>query len=250
MPRLSLIVIARNEEASIGRCLGTAAGLADEIVLVDNGSTDRTIQIAREAGAKVIETTDWPGFGRQKQRALDAATGEWILSLDADEWIETELADQIRAVLNDPSAADGYDLPRRNRFCGTIVRYSGWSPDYILRLFRKSKSRFSDDLVHERVIVSGRVAKLSAPIEHDTIATLADAEEKARRYAEAAARDLAARGYSSSVPKALFRGFSAYVRTYMFKGGFLDGRAGLAVARYNASYTYQKWARLARLRAS
>lgn len=248
MPRLSLIVIARNEETSILRCLRSAT-IADEIVVLLNDTTDQTAALARSAGARVIEVGGWPGFGPQKQRALDAATGEWVLSLDADEWIEAALIREIQSVLTDPNAADGYEMPRRNRFAGTIVNHGGWSPDYVLRLFRKSKARFSGDLVHERAIVRGRIARLKSPIEHDTIAGIADAEEKAARYAGIAARELAARGATSSPLKARIRGAAAYLRSYVFQLGFLDGQAGLNVARYNASYTYQKWAGLAAIRA-
>src|SRR5690606_22212117 len=130
VPRLSLIVIARNEEASIGRCLQSAS-FADEMVVVDNQSSDKTVEIALGLGAKVIQVADWPGFGPQKNRALDAATGDWVLSLDADEWIEPPLADELKAAIADPNAAEGFEMPRRSRFCGQVVRHSGWWPDYV-----------------------------------------------------------------------------------------------------------------------
>jgi glycosyltransferase involved in cell wall biosynthesis len=245
VPRLSLIVITKNEEAAIGRCLRSAA-FADDIVVVDNESTDKTVEIARSFGAKVVETMGWPGFGPQKNRALDAATGDWVLSLDADEWIEKPLADEIRAVLQQENAADGYDIPRRSRFCGKIVRYSGWSPDYVLRLFRRERGRFSGDKVHEHVDVRGRVTRLINPIEHDSITDLADAAAKVERYAAAAALELAAKGKTSTIAKAELRGLGAFLRTYIWRAGFLDGRTGWDVANYNRRYTYEKWARLAR----
>lgn len=240
MPRLSLIVIARNEEASIERCLRSAA-FADEIVLVDNNSTDRTVEIARSLGAKVVKSPDWPGFGPQKNRALDAASGDWVLSLDADEWIEAPLAEEIRAVIGDTNAADGYEMPRRSRFCGEVVRHSGWWPDYVLRLWRRGRGRFVDVPVHERVVVQGRVARLRAPIEHDAIADLADARDKARRYAAAASAELAAQGKRGGRVKATVRAGAAFLRTYIWRAGFLDGATGWRVAMYNADYTYRKW---------
>lgn len=249
MPRLSLIVITRNEEASIGRCLRSAE-LADEIVVVDNQSTDKTAEIARSLGAKVIDAPDWPGFGRQKNRALDAATGEWVLSLDADEWIEPALAQAIRKAIADPNAPDGYELPRRSRFCGEVVNHSGWWPDYVTRLWRRGRGRFVDVPVHERVVVDGRVARLKEPIEHDAIADLADARDKATRYANAAAAESAAQGKRSSEAKALAHAAGAFLRTYVWRAGFLDGTTGLRVARYNADYTYQKWAKVAELNRS
>lgn len=244
MPRLSLIVIARNEEAAIGRCLGSVA-FADEIVVVDNDSIDKTVDIARSFRAKVIKAPDWPGFGPQKRRALKAATGDWVLSLDADEWVGPGLATAIKRVLSDPDAADGYEIPRRSRFCGKIIRHSGWSPDYVLRLFRRERGRFTDDPVHERVIVDGRVERLRAPIDHEAIADLADARAKAGRYAELAAAELARKGERSNRFKALARAGWAFFNTYVVRAGFLDGAAGLGVAVYNCRYTYRKWLLLA-----
>ena len=244
MPRLSLIVITRNEEAAIGRCLRSAS-FADETVVVDNQSSDKTVEIALSLGAKVIRAADWPGFGPQKNRALDAATGDWVLSLDADEWIEPPLADAIKAAIADPDAADGYEMPRRSRFCGRVVGHCGWWPDYVTRLWRRGKGRFAEVPVHERVIVEGKVARLREPIEHDAIADPADARAKAARYATAAAEELAAQGKRSSRAKAVMRAAGAFLRTYVWRAGFLDGATGLAVARYNTDYTFQKWARLA-----
>jgi glycosyltransferase involved in cell wall biosynthesis len=247
VPRLSLIVITRNEEASIGRCLRSVP-FADEAVVVDNRSTDKTAEIARSLGATVIDEPDWPGFGPQKNRALDAATGEWILSLDADEWIGPSLADAIKKATADPHAADGYEMPRRSRFCGEIVRHSGWWPDYVIRLWRNGRGRFADVPVHERVLIEGRVGRLSEPIEHDAIADLADARDKAIRYANAAAAESAALGKNSNEAKALARAAGAFLRTYIWRAGFLDGATGLQVARYNADYTYRKWAKVAELK--
>jgi glycosyltransferase involved in cell wall biosynthesis len=246
VPRLSLIVITRNEEASIGRCLRSAS-FADEMVVVDNGSTDKTVEIARSLGAKVIASHDWPGFGPQKNRALAQATGDWVLSLDADEWIEPPLAEAIRTTIARTDAADGYEMPRRSRFCGDVVRHSGWWPDHVLRLWRRGRGRFADVPVHERVIVEGRVDRLAEPIEHEAIANLADARDKARRYAAAAAAELAAQGKRSGRAKAVIRAAAAFLRTYVWRAGFLDGATGWRVAAYNFDYTHQKWRRLAEL---
>jgi glycosyltransferase involved in cell wall biosynthesis len=245
VPRLSLIVISKNEEAAIARCL-RSANFADEIVVVDHASTDKTAEIARTLGACVSVTPDWPGFGPQKNRALDQATGDWVLSLDADEWIEPALADEIRAAIARADAADGYEIPRRSRFCGHIVRHGDWRGDRVLRLFRRGRGRFSDDHVHERVIVEGRIARLSSPLEHDSITDPADAADKIERYATAAAAQLAAEGKTSSAAKAALRGWAAFFRGYVLRLGFLDGRTGLQVADYNRRYTYEKWDRLAK----
>jgi glycosyltransferase involved in cell wall biosynthesis len=244
VPRLSLIIITKNEEASIGRCIASV-GIDDEIVVVDNGSTDRTTEIARGLGARVIEAPDWPGFGAQKQRALDAATGDWVLSLDADEWIEPPLRDVIAATIAQADAADGYETPRRSRFCGRIVRHCGWSPDYVLRLFRRERGRFSDHRVHEHIIVEGRVARLAEPIEHDSIETPDDAQDKIIRYSDAAAAQMRAQGKRSTPLKASLRGWTAFLKTFVLRAGFLDGRTGWDVAQYNRRYTDRKWRLLA-----
>jgi glycosyltransferase involved in cell wall biosynthesis len=249
VPRLSLIVITRNEEASIGRCLRSAA-FADEAVVVDNQSSDKTVEIARSLGANVIEAPDWPGFGPQKNRALDASTGDWVLSLDADEWIEPPLAAAVKAVIENPNALDGYEMPRRSRFCGEVVRHSGWWPDHVTRLWRRGRGRFVDVPVHEHVVVDGKLGRISQPIEHDAIADLNDAHDKAARYATIAAAELAAQGKHSSEAKAIVRAGGAFLRTYLWRGGFLDGATGFRVARYNTDYTYRKWAMLARMKSA
>jgi glycosyltransferase involved in cell wall biosynthesis len=245
MPRLSLIIITKNEEAAIERCIRSASAIADEIVVVDSGSTDRTVALARGLGAKVIEPEGWPGYGPQKQRALGAANGEWVLSLDADEWIEGDLAREIENVLNGSPAAGGYRMPRRNRFCGEIVRHGGWWPDHVLRLFRRDRARFSDDPVHERAIVTGTIGTLNHPIEHNTIVNMADAEAKTDRYARLAAEALLANGRTSSLTAARIRGSAAFLRSFVLQLGFLDGETGYRVARYQASYTFKKWAAVA-----
>ena len=241
---LSLIVITRNEEASIARCL-SSLDFADEKIVVDSGSTDRTVEIARAHGARVVSTADWPGFGPQKDRALDQVRGDWVISLDADEWIEPEFIATIKRAIAEPNAPAAYRMSRRSRFCGKIIRHSGWSPDYVVRLFRRGRAKFSDDLVHERLIVDGPIARLDMRIEHDSITSWADAEDKIERYSVAAARQLAARGMRGSSLKATLRGWAAFLKAYVFRAGFLDGTAGWDVAQYNRRYTDAKWRRLA-----
>jgi glycosyltransferase involved in cell wall biosynthesis len=240
VPRLSLIIITKNEEAQIARCL-QSVDFADEIVVIDYQSSDNTAAIARSLGAKVIVTNQWPGFGPQKNRAMAESTGDWILSLDADEWLEKPLAEKIKAVIADPQAADGYMFRRRSRFCGKVVLFSGWWPDYVLRLWRRGKGRFTNAPVHERVIVKGRVERIREAIQHDAISSLEDAREKSGRYAAAAAGEILRRKRRASYPKAYIRGLAAFLRTYVLRLGFLDGIVGWQVSNYNARYTYQKW---------
>ena len=244
---LSVIVIAKDEEASIARTLESVA-FADEVVVVDSGSTDRTVAIARELGAKVTMTADWPGFGPQKNRALDLAHGDWVLSLDADEWLTAESAEEIRRVVsaNDAEVV-AYRMPRRSSFCGRFLRHSGWWPDYVLRLFRRGRARFSDDMVHERVIADGKIEMLSLPIMHETFVDLEDLVDKMNRYSTHGAQQLQREGKSSSLVEAIARALWAFFRTYVLRAGFLDGREGFMLAWATAEGTYYRYAKLMRL---
>jgi len=244
---LSVIVIAKDEEASIARTLESVA-FADEVVVVDSGSTDRTVAIARGLGAKVTINADWPGFGPQKNRALDLATGDWVLSLDADEWLTAESAEEIRRVVGANAAeVAAYRMPRRSSFCGRFLRHSGWWPDYVLRLFRRGRARFSDDVVHERVIADGKIGTLSLPIMHETFVDLEDLVDKMNRYSTHGARQLQREGKSSSLVEAIARALWAFFRTYVLRAGFLDGREGFMLAWATAEGTYYRYAKLMRL---
>lgn len=244
-PKLSLIVITKNEEAAIRRCLASVP-CADEIIVVDSGSSDRTVEIAESLGAKVIVTSDWPGFGPQKARALAQASGDWVLSLDADEWLDPEAIEPLKAAMAAVDAS-AYRISRRSRFCGRIINHSGWSPDYVTRLFRRKQGRFSNDLVHERVIIDGPVRTANFRIEHDSITSRTDAEDKIIRYSTAAAAQMFARGKRAHPGKAALRGWTAFIKSFVLRAGFLDGAAGWDVADYNRRYTYEKWRRLAEL---
>jgi glycosyltransferase involved in cell wall biosynthesis len=243
-PKLSLIVITKNEEACIGRCLASVP-CADEIIVVDSGSHDRTVEIAESLGAMVIVTSDWPGFGPQKQRALVQAQGAWVLSLDADEWLDAEALAPLQAAME--SDAPAFRISRRSRFCGSVINHSGWSPDYVTRLFRRGTARFSDDLVHERLIPDGPVRTAAFRIEHDSITSRADAEDKIVRYSTAAAQQMFSRGKRAGAIQAPLHGWAAFFKTFILRAGFLDGDAGWDVADYNRRYAYEKWRRLAEL---
>jgi glycosyltransferase involved in cell wall biosynthesis len=241
--KLSVIIITKNEAGNIQACLDSV-GFANEWIIVDSGSTDATVAIARAAGATVIETADWPGFGPQKNRALDAAQGEWILSLDADERIPDALRDEILAVLNAPQH-DTYALPRLSSFCGHFIRHSGWYPDYIVRLFRRDAGRFSDSLVHESVIVKrGQTGRLRTPIVHYSYLDDDTYLRKLVQYSTLGAQQAFAAGKRGGYGKALLHAFSAFLRSYVFKRGFLDGRAGVMVAISAAETTYHKYFKL------
>ncbi len=242
--RLSVVIIARNEAGRIERCIGSVAW-ADEVVVLDGGSTDATVERARALGARVEAAHDWPGFGAQKNRALELAGGDWVLSLDADEWVDDRLASAIRAVIADPSAATVWRMPRRSRYCGQVMRHSGWWPDHVTRLWRRGAARFSDDLVHERVLCEGtRPATLDAPLDHESFAGFEQVIEKMNRYSTDGAEMMHARGQQGSVGRALLHGLWTFVRTYVLRRGFLDGRYGLLLAISNAEGSYYRYLKL------
>jgi len=244
---LSVILITRNEAANIRACLESVAW-ADEIIVVDSGSTDDTAAIAAAAGARVYQH-DWPGFGPQKNRALGYATGDWILSIDADERVPPALHAEIVRVLSSPDF-DGYCCPRLSQFCGKFVRHGGWYPDYVLRLFKRGAGKFIDSLVHESVQIGGATARLKTPLLHYSYLTPEDVERKVEHYSTAAARQMFLAGCSSSLAGAAASAGWAFVRTYLLRLGMLDGRAGWGIARMNARTTWLKYRKLAALRAT
>ncbi|MBZ0147322.1 MAG: glycosyltransferase family 2 protein [Pseudorhodoplanes sp.] len=238
MPILSAIVIAKNEAHNIAACLDSLA-FCDERIVVDSGSSDDTVKIAEGKGARVVHH-DFEGFGAQKNFALSLAQGDWILSLDADERVSKELADEIKAAISQPRA-DAYEMPRLSSFCGRPMRHSGWFPDYVLRLFRRGKARFSDDLVHERAVGAGPVARLKHPLIHHPVLRLEDTLSRMDRYSTAGAEMLVASGRRVSFITGIVRGFWAFIRTYLLRGGFLDGREGFLLAVANAEGTYYRY---------
>jgi len=239
---LSVIIICCNEASVIGRCLDSVSW-ADDIVVFDSGSRDDTVAICRRHGARVFET-DWPGFGPQKQLALEQARGDWVLSLDADEWVTPVLRDEILATLASP-VHNGYWIPRASSYCGRTMRHSGWWPDEVLRLFRRDSARFSDDLVHERVIVEGATGRLREALQHEAYRDLDEVLEKINRYSTLAAQQAYQAGARASLGKALNRGLWTFCKTYFFQLGFLDGREGLMLAISNAEGSYYKYLKLA-----
>ena len=237
---LSVILITKNEEANVAACLASVR-FADQIVVVDSGSTDNTVAIAQAAGAQVVQTQDWPGFGMQKNRALDLATGDWVLSIDADERVTEELAAQIQAaMLSERTAA--FHLPRLTQFCGKWIHHCGWTPDYVLRLFKRGSARFSDDLVHERLIqTQGTSEKLKAPILHYSYPTPAQYWRKLDQYSQAWAEQRYTEGKKVSMLRAGVSGLNAFVRSYFFRLGFLDGAMGFAVCTMQAQAAFGKY---------
>ena len=241
---LSVIIITKNEASHIGRCLESVSW-ADEIIVLDSGSQDDTVSICRQYTDKVYET-DWPGFGVQKQRALDKATGDWVLSIDADEIVTAELRAEIEQALQQ-NKFHGYEIPRLSSYCGRQMRHGGWWPDYVLRLFRRNAGHFSDAVVHEKIIVEGKVGRLISPFLHDTAVNLEEILRKMNSYSSLGAQMLYEKGVRASISKAVFKGLWTFIRTYWIKAAFLDGYQGLMLSISNAEGTYYKYLKLMEL---
>jgi glycosyltransferase involved in cell wall biosynthesis len=242
--KLSVIVITKNEAAHIVGCLESVA-FADEFIVVDSGSTDNTVELARSMGAKVQQTADWPGFGPQKNRALALAGGEWVLSIDADERVTPELAREIQQILRAPDN-DAYEIARLSDFCGRFIRHSGWWPDRVLRLFRRGSARFTDAAVHEKVVPADpqRVGRLQQHFLHYPYPNLDALVNKVNRYSSDAAAMMHARGKRTSVLGALGHGCWTFVRIYLLRRGFLDGRHGLVLAVTAAAGSFFRYSKL------
>lgn len=244
---LSVAIIACNEAHRIARCLQSVA-FADQVVVLDSGSTDDTVTIARSLGADVEVTPDWPGFGPQKNRALARCRYRWVLSIDADEQVSDALAAEILRVLRAAPAeatVAGYWLRRSSRYCGQVIRHGLWGNDRVLRLFERQRGRFTDARVHESLVCDGETRVLEGILVHDSVDSPEDARSKARRYAFLGAEALRARGRGGSLQGGVHAGWS-FVRGYLLRAGFLDGRFGLTLARLNAAGTFWKyhWAAL------
>ncbi len=245
VPRLSVILITLDEEERLPACLASVAGLADEIVVVDTGSSDRTVEIATRAGARVerIGRSAFRGHGPSKQRALDLATGRWVLLLDADERVTPRLAAEIRAVIAGSSAVDGYWVRRDVYYLGRRMRWGGLGHDWVIRLFRRERGRCTPAPVHTTVEVTGATARLGGTLEHHTVRTVLEHQAKVERYGSVRAEELAARGRRYRAADWL-RMPVEFVLRLVLRLGVLDGSRGVAWATISA---YEKWLRYAML---
>jgi glycosyltransferase involved in cell wall biosynthesis len=244
---LSVVVITHNEESNLARTLASLQPLlADgkgEIVVVDSGSTDRTVEIAKSYGAKVF-VEDWKGYAAQKNSAIERASGDWILSLDADEEVEPDLLSDISRVVAENNSWAGYRINRKNFFLGRWIRYGGYWPDPKLRLFRRNSGRFEDRAVHEDVQLQGDSAKLPGALAHRCYPTLADYTDHMNRYSSLSAEMLIAKGHQRfSVFDIALRPAATFLYNYVFRLGFLDGREGLLLHLYHAVYVSWKYAK-------
>lgn len=240
--KLSVIIICKNEVSRLGATLESAA-FADEIIVLDSGSSDGTVELARQFTDKVFVAADWPGFGVQKNRALAHASGEWVLSIDADERVGAELRAEIQAAIAAP-LAEVYEMPILTSYCGRWIRHSGWWPDYKPRLFRRGTIRFTEDRVHERLSFQGAPGRLTAPLYHESFRTLDEVLDKVNRYSSAGAEQALMRGKRGGLGKAVAHGLWAFLRTYLLRAGFLDGREGFMLAVSNGEGVYYRYVKL------
>lgn len=235
--KLSVIIIAKNEAHDIRRCLESVKW-ADEIIVLDSGSTDNTPEICREFTKNVFHT-DWPGFGIQKNRALAKATNEWVLSLDADELVSDPLQKEILSVINSSEQKySGYAIPRNSIYCGRLIKHGAWHNKKVTRLFKRNKGKFDDAIVHENLIIDGEIGVLHSPIIHYTYRNLEEMLEKMNQYSTLSSKRKLAKGKTSGLFGAILRGAWAFFRSYIVQLGFLDGKYGFMLAVSNGEYAY------------
>ncbi|HYA19678.1 MAG TPA: glycosyltransferase family 2 protein [Burkholderiales bacterium] len=244
--KLSVCIIAYNDEDKIEEALKSVAW-ADEIVVADSHSSDRTAEIARRYTDSVVQI-DFQGFGKLRNAALAHCSHEWIFSLDTDERCTAEAKEEIVRIINDPHAADAYLVPRRNLFMGRWIRHSSWYPNYRQpQLFRKGRMRYTEELVHEGYILDGRCAKMKSDLWQKPFRDFSQIIAKMDRYSTLGAQKLSESGTRGSMAKALFHGAWAFIRLYIFQLGFLDGRAGFMIALGNFEGTFYRYAKLAEM---
>jgi len=242
---LSALVICKNEAEHIGPCLESLA-FADEIIVVDSGSTDGTVDIARRYTETVL-VTEWKGYAETKQYGLERASGQWVLWIDADERVSPELAAEIEQVLVTGTGHAAFRMPRRAFFLGRWIKHSGWYPGYVVRLFKRSQGRFGQEMVHESLHVSGSTGTLKHDIDHYTDNTIEHYFDKFNIYTSLAAREMARGGKKTSLAAMVVRSWHMFIKMYAVKAGFLDGIEGLLLAVFSSFYVFVKYAKLREL---
>jgi glycosyltransferase involved in cell wall biosynthesis len=241
-PSLSVAIIALNEEERIRPCLESVRW-AEEIVVCDSGSTDRTLAVAAEYGAATFQD-EWRGFADHKNLAVERTSHPWILVVDADERVTPSLRAEIEKVLADPAAAEGYLVPRRSYFLGQWIRGCGWYPDETIRLFRRGRGRFAERAVHEAVVVEGRVGRLGAPLDHFTYDSVSAFLQRMDRYSALAAEELKRAGRSLRMSDLLVRPVWTFLRMLCLQGGWREGWRGVILSGLYAAYAFSKYAKL------
>ncbi len=243
-PPLSAVLITLNCAKPLAATLDSL-GFCDEVLLVDSGSTDGTVELARARGARVLQAP-WRGFGPQKQFAVEQAAHDWVLCIDSDERVSPGLRAAIAAALAAPACA-AYAFPRCNRFMGRYLRHGEGYPDWSLRLFDRRRARWSDDAVHEKVLSAGPVGRLAGDLLHDSAETLESYLAKQDRYTTLAAQQLAAAGRGAGLARLFLSPVIRFLKFYVLRRGFLDGWPGLVHILIGCRNSYVKYAKLRRL---
>jgi len=238
---LSVAIITRNAAALLERCLASVA-FAEEIVVVDSGSTDSTVELAARHGARVVRK-EWLGFGAQKQFAVDAASHEWVLCVDADECLSSELREAIVAELKSPRGFV-YAIPRRNRFLGRWLKHGEGYPDWNVRLFHREHARWGGETVHERIVTQSPVLRLRGDLLHDSAETLEKYLDKQNRYTSLQAESLRAAGRRANALQLVLSPLLRFIKFYLLRLGFLDGVPGLVHVTIGCMNSFNKYAKL------
>jgi glycosyltransferase involved in cell wall biosynthesis len=236
---LTLAIVARDEADRIGRAIASVPGVA-EVLVLDSGSTDATVAVAEAAGARVVQT-DWPGYGAQKNRAMEGVGQPWVLFLDADEWMDAELLAAVKRVLADPAGAVGFAVCRRNRYLGRIVRGGCFGPSWKVRLVRAGAGRWQGGTLHETLVCSGPTRRLEGFLEHDPFRNALDWGQTGRHYADLFARQGLETGRVAHVWDLLLRPPLHFVKSILLRAGFRDGVLGVRLAFWGARDVAWKW---------
>lgn len=237
-PPVSVTIITLNEEDKLPRAIESVRW-AEEVLVIDSGSTDRTIEIARGLGAKVTENP-WPGYGKQKNFAQDHAQHDWVLNIDADEVVPPELAQELQSRLeqvgNGELQADGFSVPRKTFYLGKWIQHGGWYPNYLIRLANRRSSRWTEPAVHEELKAQGPVVRLKNPLHHYAFSSIQDQIQTNLRFSRLGSQDLKSSGQVGSVPRLVLKPIGKFLETYLAKRGFLDGLPGFIIS-INAAYS-------------
>lgn len=246
MPSLAIALIVKNEAANLGDCLTSCAGLADEIVVIDGGSDDDTVEIARSHGATVHVNKDWQGFGQQRRVAQQHVRADWVLWLDADERLTPALRVSIQQAMASADSRTVFAINRLSWVFGRFIRHSGWYPDQVVRLYPTALTRYSEATVHEHVIVPSGVTirTLAGDLEHYTYRDMRHYLVKSAHYAHLWAVERQRQGKHASLAQGLIHGLGCFLKMYVLKAGFLDGQQGLLLALLSAHSTFAKYADL------
>ncbi len=245
MLNLSAVIITRNEESNIKRCMQSLQ-IADEIIVIDSGSTDKTIEIAESMGA-LVYPKEWEGYGPAKKEGVKRASGKWIISLDADEELSPDLANEIRGKVLLETGISGYYIKRKTNFLGRWIKHCGWYPDYLLRLFKKSDGNFNDSVVHEKVVLNGQTGRLKSEILHYSYNSIEQYFDKFATYTTIGARQAFDNNKKAGWFHITLKPPVAFIKHYIIKLGLMDGLEGFIISALSAMAVMVKYSKLRHL---